>query len=112
MLTIFRVQLQLEEALGETNRYFCNRMCNRDVHEEEHLIRYYIESGGAADFARRWEVAMGHENRWFCSEFYLREVNDPCLLWHYFMHYVPLRASGKISRFQPPQDANDRAIAC
>ena len=112
MLMRFRAQLQIEEALGETNRYFCCKAYNQEVRDDELLVRYYIESGGAEDFERRFRHAMSNENRWYCSEFYLREVSDPWLLWHYYMYYAPLRAAGKISRFDPAAAIIPQNIAC
>ena len=87
MLTKFRVEMQLAEARGETNRWFCSQHHQRPVHDDETLMIYFIRSGGAADFAFRFAQAMGKENRWFCSEFYGREIRDPEILWNYYMTY-------------------------
>ena len=58
------------------------------MHDPEVLVCYYVKSGGAADFARRFEEAMGDDNRYFCSEFYNREIWDPEVLWEYYMSHA------------------------
>ncbi len=83
-----RVRLQLDEALGSLNRWFCSQAHRRPVHDPEVLVCYYVKSGGAADFARRFEEAMGDDNRYFCSEFYNREIWDPEVLWEYYMSHA------------------------
>jgi hypothetical protein len=101
MLMSFRVHLQLSEALGDLNRYYCSQANGKPIQEDEKLVRYYIDSGGAVDFARRWEEAMGDKNRWYCSEFFMRPVSDPLTLWNYYHYFAPLRAAGIISRYDP-----------
>jgi hypothetical protein len=83
-----RVRMQVEEALGSVNRWYCSQACGRTVEDPETLLRYFVKSGGAADFANRYAQAMGPLNRWYCSEFYRQEIRDPEILWNYFMmHY-------------------------
>lgn len=90
-----RVELQLAEALGPINRWFCSEAHGRAVDDQELLLVYYIRSGGAADFARRYDQAMSTLNRWYCSEFYRREIRDPKTLWDYYMEYAPAGAVGR-----------------
>jgi hypothetical protein len=79
-----RVRLQLAEALGAHNRWFCSQAHCRDVQDDELLVVHYIKNGGASDFARRFDEAMGPQNRWFCSEYYREDVRDPLVLWEYY----------------------------
>ncbi|HEX3357028.1 MAG TPA: hypothetical protein VHS31_08665 [Tepidisphaeraceae bacterium] len=46
------VQMQLEEALGDVNRWYCSRYYNKEVTDPETLLRYYIKHGGAEHFAQ------------------------------------------------------------
>jgi len=55
------------------------------IDDPETLLTYFIKSGGAADFALRYNEAMSAVNRWFCSESYRREIHEPDKLWHYYM---------------------------
>ena len=96
-----RVELQLAEALGPLNRWFCSEAHGRAIHDEDLLLVYYIKSGGAADFARRYDQAMSMLNRWYCSEFYRREIRDPKVLWDYYMKYAPAGAVGRKTRNHP-----------
>jgi hypothetical protein len=82
-----RVRIQLAEAMGQVNRWFCSKAHGRAVEEPELLLTYFIKSGGARDFARRYAEAMGGINRWYCSEFYGREVGEPEVLWDYYVRY-------------------------
>jgi hypothetical protein len=82
----FRVRAQLAEALGPVNRWFCSQAHRRKVDDPEMLLTYFIKSGGAADFARRYNEAMAPLNRWYCSEFHRCEVRDPESLWDYYNH--------------------------
>ena len=79
-----RTRMQLAEALGAVNRWYCSQRHGREVRDEEVLVRYFVRSGGAADFARRWNEAMGLENRWYCSQFYRRDVRESEVLWGYY----------------------------
>jgi hypothetical protein len=47
------VRLQLEEALGPVNRWYCSQHYRREVTEPNTLLEYYIKHGGAEQFARR-----------------------------------------------------------
>jgi hypothetical protein len=89
----FRTRLQLEEAFGELNRWFCSQAYGRQIEDAEMLVSYYVRSGGAANFAKRFDEAMGDKNRWFCSEFYFRDIRDPEVLWDYYINYAPARAA-------------------
>ena len=80
----FRTRVQLAEALGPVNRWFCSQAYGFPVQDPELLLTYYIKSGGAADFALRFDQAMSTLNRWFCSEYHCREIHDPETLWHYY----------------------------
>ena len=54
------LRLQMEEALGPVNRWYAGE---HGVHDDpESLLRYYIENGGAEDFARRYRVEDTKEN--------------------------------------------------
>jgi hypothetical protein len=80
-----RCRIQLREALGEANRWYCSQFHCREIRDPAILIEYFIKSGGARDFARRFNEAMGLANRWYCSEYYQRDVRDPELLWDYYL---------------------------
>ena len=87
----FRVWLQLAEALGPVNQWYCSQAYGQCVTDHELLITYFVKSGGAEDFAFRFEQAMGSLNRWYCSEYYGREIRDPQILWDYYMNFCPRR---------------------
>jgi len=95
----FRLRLQLDEAFGATNRWYCSQAYGRKIDDPELLLTYYIKSGGAAVFARKWDQAMGTQNRWYCSEFYGRDIRDPEILWEYYLDHVPAEAEGKMAQF-------------
>ena len=82
-----RVRIQLAEALGPVNRWYCSQACGRAVQDPDLLLSYFVKSGGAKDFADRFNEAMGPLNRWYCSEFYQREIRDPEILWNYYVNY-------------------------
>jgi hypothetical protein len=88
-----RVCLQLAEAAGPVNRWYCSQAYGQPVNDRELLLSYFIKSGGAADFAARFAEAMGPLNRWYCSEYYGRDVRDPLVLWDYYMGNCPARLS-------------------
>jgi hypothetical protein len=94
----FRVQVQLDEAFGSLNRWYCSQAHRRKIDDKELLLRYFINSGGADDFADRYEQAMGAMNRWFCSEFYGRDIRDEEILWNYYMERHPARRGGRDSQ--------------
>jgi hypothetical protein len=97
----FRVRLQLAEVFGPVNRWFCSQAFGREIREPEMLLIYYIRSGGAADFALRYEQAMGKDNRWYCSEFYGRDIRDPGILWDYYVKHCAGRRAENDPRYQP-----------
>jgi hypothetical protein len=101
----FRSRAQLADALGPVNRWYCSQAFGRPINDPELLVIYFIRSGGAIDFANRYEQAMGAMNRWYCSEFYGRDIRDPEILWDYYMNYRP--ASGNSQ--ESPEAAS---IAC
>jgi len=79
-----RTRIQLAEALGPVNRWYCSQHHGYPVTNPELLLIYFIKSGGAANFALRFTEAMSPQNRWFCSEFYGYEIIDPQTLWDYY----------------------------
>jgi hypothetical protein len=83
----FRHRTQLAEALGQVNQWYCSRAYGKRIDDPELLMVYFIKSGGADNFARRYAQAMGSVNRWYCSEFYRRDIRDPEILWNYYMEY-------------------------
>ena len=90
-----RLRLQMAEVLGPDNRWYCSQTHGRPVEDPETLWIYFIRSGGAADFARRYADAMSAANRWFCSEHFGYQVDDPELLWHYYMRHAAGVMSGR-----------------
>ena len=81
----FRLRVQLAEAHGPVNRWYCSQAYGFEVCDLERLLIYFIKSGGAADFAARYDEAMSAENRWYCSEFYGRDIREEQILWHYYI---------------------------
>jgi hypothetical protein len=81
----FRMQVQIAEALGPVNRWFCSQFHGQSIEDPEVLWRYFVDSEGADDFAKRFAEAMSGENRWFCSQYYHREVRELPVLWDYYM---------------------------
>jgi hypothetical protein len=81
----FRLRMQLAEALGHVNRWYCSQAHGYPVDDPELLMCYFVRSGGAIDFARRYDEAMGAKNRWYCSEFHGRDIRDPKTLWTYYL---------------------------
>lgn len=109
----FRVRLQLAEALGPLNRWFCSEAYGREIDDAELLLIYYIKSGGAADFARRYGQALGTLNRWYCSEYYRRDIRDPQILWDYYMNRAPAAAVGRDPRYEPDDTISSQLhLAC
>lgn len=53
-----RIRLQIAEALGPINRWFCSEAHGREVREAELLLTHYIKNGGAEDFADRFDNGM------------------------------------------------------
>jgi hypothetical protein len=108
----FRVRLQLAEAFGPDNRWYCSKSHGREIDDPELLLIYYIKNGGAADFARRYAQAMGGLNRWYCSEFYRRDIRDPRILWQYYMNHAPVPAAGNDSSYQMDYTRAEFSLAC
>jgi hypothetical protein len=107
----FRLHLQLVEAFGPENRWYCSESYGREVNDPELLLIHYIKSGGAADFAERFRQAMGATNRWYCSEFYGREIRDPQILWEYYITHAPNAAAGN-RRYETQEALIMLSIAC
>ncbi|MGA3066794.1 MAG: hypothetical protein ABSF29_08110 [Tepidisphaeraceae bacterium] len=112
MTTDFRLRLQLDEALGSINRWFCSEYYGREIDDHELLVEYYVKSGGACDFARRFNEAMGKENRWYCSQFYRRDIRNPEILWDYYMNHAPAGAVGRDRRSEPKTVESELSVAC
>ena len=83
-MTKSRMRLQKAEACGPVNRWFCSQAHGRPVTDEETLLRYYIKSSGAVNFAKRYDEAMSSQNRWYCSQYYGFEVSNEEMLWEYY----------------------------
>ncbi len=81
----FRLRMQLLEVLSPENRWFCSLAHHRKIDEPELLWIHFVRSGGAVDFARRFQEAMSSDNRWYCAQFYDREIKDEQMLWDYYM---------------------------
>jgi hypothetical protein len=81
----FRLRKQLAEALGQVNRWYCSQFHGYPVEDPNLLWKYFINNGGAVDFARRYDEATGAKNRWYCSEFHGRDIRDPEILWNYYV---------------------------
>jgi len=92
----FRVEMQLAEAFGPDNRWYCSQFHGRPIDDQNLLLIYFIHHGGAEDFDRRFAAAMGDENRWFCSEFYGREIQDAEVLWGYYTEHAASRISAEL----------------
>jgi hypothetical protein len=43
--------MQLDEAFGPVNRWYCSEHFGYEVQDRETLLRYYIQHGGASFFA-------------------------------------------------------------
>jgi hypothetical protein len=108
----FRLRLQLTEAFGPVNRWYCSEAYGCAIDDKEVLLIYYIKSGGADDFARRFDHAMGVLNRWYCSEFYRRDIRDPRILWEYYVNLAPARAVEKTARYRSGEFLPELSIAC
>jgi hypothetical protein len=46
-----RINMQLDEAFGPVNRWYCSEHHGYEVKDRETLLRYYIQRGGAKNFA-------------------------------------------------------------
>jgi hypothetical protein len=82
--TSVRTRMQLAEAFGSTNRYFCSAFYDKPIRDREMLLAYFAANTGCTDFARRFKEAMSRDNRYFCSQFYQRAIDDPKILWAYY----------------------------
>jgi hypothetical protein len=102
--------VQLAEAFGPVNRWYCAQAHGRPVDDPETLLVHFIRAGGAADFAARYDEAMGPLNRWYCSEFYGREVRDPETLWDYYMQ--SRQPGGRLHRAGRPLDPCHAVLSC
>ena len=51
--TLGRNMPQIREALSDVNRYYFWLRYNRQPKNDSELILYYIEGGGASDYAKR-----------------------------------------------------------
>ena len=100
-----RVRLQQAEVLGPANRWYCSQWHGRPIDDPELLWRYFVRSGGAVDFARRWNEAMSAANRWFCSEFYRRPIVEEEILWSYYCRRCTRPAAPTASRHSKNQVA-------
>ena len=49
------LQQQVEEALGEVNRWYCSQAMGYNVSDPEILLKYYIKNGGAEGYRKRHE---------------------------------------------------------
>ena len=45
------IRMQLDEAFGPVNRWYCSEFHGYEVKDRELLLRYYIQRGGAKHFA-------------------------------------------------------------
>ena len=80
----FRTRMQMAEAFGSTNRYFCSRFDGYPVRDRNRLLEYFADNCGCVDFARRFAEAMGEDNRWYCSRYHGRPIDDQKTLWNYY----------------------------
>jgi hypothetical protein len=46
------IRMQLDEAFGPVNRWYCSEHHGYEVRDRETLLRYYIQHGGAEGFAK------------------------------------------------------------
>ena len=47
------LQMQLAEALGPVNRWYCSQFYGHEITDPDELLEYYIKHGGSESFARR-----------------------------------------------------------
>ena len=80
-----RLHMQFKEVIGADNAWFCSQCYNKPVDDIELLWRYFVEQGGALDFARRWNEAMSDVNRYYAAKFYGKEITDEQVLWEYYV---------------------------
>lgn len=48
------LRLQILESLSSENRWYCSEYYQREISDPEILFRYYIQHGGAENFAIRY----------------------------------------------------------
>jgi hypothetical protein len=82
-----RTLIQLAEAFGPENTWYCSQCYCRPVSDRCTLLTYFIKSGGAADFDLRFRLAMSNDNKWYCSEYHGVEITDPYILWNYYKKF-------------------------
>lgn len=83
----FRFKAQIAEVLGHVNRWYCSNFYCTCVDDPDKLAEYFVRTGGAEDFARRYREAMGEVNRWYCSQFHRHDVRDEQMLWEYYLRH-------------------------
>jgi hypothetical protein len=55
------LNLQIEEALSPTNRWYASEKAGREINDPEYLFRHYVKSGGACNFAKKHSIKRGCE---------------------------------------------------
>ena len=58
------VRMQLEEALGPVNRWYCSQRHGYDVRDPDKLVEHYVRNGGAESFSRRFRIPVPSEHQW------------------------------------------------
>lgn len=106
-----RLRMQLAEALGPDNRWFCSQAFGRPIDDAETLLVYFIKSGGARDFAERYAEAMASPNRWYCSEHFGREIHDEETLWKYYCRSCERVLTRKRSHGRATSEQFDAVLA-
>jgi|ERR1700728_4879613 hypothetical protein len=107
-----RVKLQVAEALGDKNRWFCSKAHGRKIDDPDLLMAHFVRSGGAADFKRRFDQAMGDDNRWYCSQFNGREIRDPQVLWDYYVEQIRIREMIENSSYESDGALDELSAIC
>lgn len=91
-----RLLMQLREVLGPDNVWFCSECYNQPVRDVDTLWRYFVEHGGAADFAQRWIHAMSDVNRYYASKHFGKEITDERILWEYYVSHGGARIRSEV----------------
>lgn len=55
---LLRNKKQIDEALSDVNRYYFWEKYGRQPIDDSELVEYYIFSGGAVNFAGRWDKSQ------------------------------------------------------
>lgn len=55
------LQTQVQEAMGELNRYYCSKHYGKEISDPEILLRYYIKNGGSKDFREKTKQGKQYE---------------------------------------------------